>query len=404
MSESQFENPELIEEYITSLQEQLDSLQARNERLKRRVAKLEGERDSLRRQLPPWRRRKAWNRKASGSEPHDRTISIPDVGTIPDLQLPDGPVARPDLVVAAVLDDFSRNAFRYEFDLRDIAATDVEEALDAVAPDLLLVESAYRGPEASWVGRIARFGSPSPELEKLVNWCRTHGIPTVFWVKEDPINHDWFTASASLFDVVLTVDSNMLDSYRRRLGHERVGVLTFAAQPVIHHPPDDPVRPGKVAFAGSYYAAKHPQRRDQMVSVLEPALDWGLHIFDRMDRQQDPRFAWPEVYRDHIVGSLTYPQTLEAYRRYETFLNVNTVTDSPTMCARRVYELLASGTRVVSGPADALREVPVDVTESPEETRELLSRGPRFDPGEGIAWVQSEHTMSHRVESILGYL
>ena len=141
-----------------------------------------------------------------------------------------------------------------------------------------------------------------------------------------------------------------------------------------------------------------------MQIVLEPALEFGLQIFDRMDRNHDSRFAWPETYVDHIVGSLTYPQTLEADRRYETFLNVNTVTDSPTMCSRRVYELLASGTRVISGPADALTGVPVEVTRSRDETRRLLSREPRFDAKEGIAWVQSGNTMSHRVETILDYL
>ena len=401
MQDGEFENPELVEEYVRSLQEQLDSVVARNQRLARRIAKLEGDRVKLGRKPSFWRRHRSEQPIPAGT---DRTVSIPKVGEIRDAPLPDGPISRPNLVVAAVLDDFSRSAFGYEFALKDIAAADLEESLESAAPDLLLAESAYRGVDGSWAGRIARFGRPSPQLQRLVDWCKTHGVPTVFWVKEDPINHDWFTASASLFDVVLTVDSNMLDSYRRRLDHDRVGVLPFAAQPVIHHPPADPSRPGRVAFAGSYYAAKHPARREQMQIVLEPALEFGLQIFDRMDRQIDARFAWPDIYVDHIVGSLTYPQTLEAYRRYETFLNVNTVTDSPTMCSRRVYELLASGTRVISGPADALTGVPVEVTRSRDETHRLLSQGPQFDAKEGIAWVQSGNTMSDRVDTILEYL
>jgi len=403
MPSSEFENPELVNEYITSLQEQLDSLRETNEQLRRRVWKLKQERDSLRGRAPAWRRKKQIPKR--GSSPKTTPpIMVPGVGEIPDLPLPDAPITRPGLVVATVLDDFSRSVFRYEFDLRDVPATDPEEVLEAASPSLLLVESAYRGFRGSWAGRIARFGRPSPELERLVGWCKAHGVPTVFWVKEDPINHDWFTASASLFDIVLTVDSNMLESYRRRLDHRRVGVLSFAAQPVIHHPPETGRRPGRVAFAGSYFAAKHPERRSQMETVLKPALDFDLQIFDRMDRQHDPRFAWPEAYLGHIVGSLTYPQTLEAYRRYETFLNVNTVTDSPTMCSRRVYELLASETRVISGPADALHGVPVEITGSPEKTRELLTSDPQYDPREGVEWVLSDNTMSHRVETILGHL
>lgn len=404
MADDQLEYPELIDEYLSSLQDQIDALHARNESLKGRIAKLERERDRLRDQLPRWRQQRG-NRQTRGPSPsEDRTVVVPGVGEFPDVALPDGPVARSDLVVGTVVDDFSRNAFRYEFDLRDIPATNPEESLEQISPDVVLVESAYRGQDGTWAGQIARFGRPSNKLQRLVRWCKDHDVPTIFWVKEDPINHDWFSVSAPLFDVVLTVDSNMLPAYRRRLSHVRIGILPFGAQPVIHHPPESASRPGNVAFAGSYYAAKHPERREQMKYVLEPALASGLQIFDRMGRQDDPRFAWPKIYRDHIVGSLSYPQTLEAYRRYQTFLNVNTVTDSPTMSSRRVYELLASGTRVVSGPADALEGVPVEITRSEEETRRLLSKGPRFDPTEGIAWVRAGNTMSDRVKTILDYL
>lgn len=45
---------------------------------------------------------------------------------------------------------------------------------------------------------------------------------------------------------------------------------------------------------------------------------------------------------------------LTAYKAYKAMLNVNTVTESSTMCARRVFEILASGTNVISTPSKAL--------------------------------------------------
>ena len=47
-------------------------------------------------------------------------------------------------------------------------------------------------------------------------------------------------------------------------------------------------------------------------------------------------------------GSLDYERMLTAYRAHKVMLNVNSVVDSPTMLARRVFEILASGTPVVS--------------------------------------------------------
>jgi hypothetical protein len=195
----------------------------------------------------------------------------------------------------------------------------------------------------------------------------------------------------------------MVDSYRRRLDVRNVEVLQFGAQPAIHFPPASGDRPGRVAFAGSYYAAKHPERQQQMEMLLKPAMEAGLQIFDRMDRPEDRRFAWPDEYLGHIVGSLTYAQTLEAYRRYLTFINVNTVVDSPTMCARRVYELLASGTRVVSGPARALQGVPVEIADTEDDVKRILNDDDAFDASAGFDWVNDGNLMSHRVDSILDF-
>jgi hypothetical protein len=400
MPDEDLATPELTGEYLRSLQGQVDSLTSRNESLTARVRKLEAEREKLRSLLP----RRKWRKDLHSSTPPpgDLSIDIPGVGTIPDLTLPEPHPARRNLRVAVVLDRFSKAAFQYEFTTIDLPALTWESILEETPPDLLFVESAYSGLDGSWASRVARFGGPSPELESLVAWCRDRSIPTVFWNKEDPINHDWFIASASLFDQVFTVDSNLVDRYRQRLGHSRVEVLQFSAQPVIHHPPaDNSARTGSVAFAGAYYAAKHPKRRQQMEMLLDAAVDLGLHIFDRMDRPNDSRFAWPEKYRGHIVGSLTYPQTLEVYRRYKTIINVNTVVDSPTMCARRIYELLASGTRVVSGPSRALDGVPVEVATTRDEAKAVLSSVGDHAEDERVAWTRAGNLTSDRVESIL---
>lgn len=401
MNVGHFENPDQIEEYLTSLQRQIDALRSSNDRMRRRIKTLENERDLLRSRLPWWVRGRNATPRVAASESVN-SIDIPGVGRIDDVRLPRGPIARPHVHVATILDEFSDAAFGYEVSTTRLSALEWSSQVENQVFDALLVESAYRGYEASWSNRIARFGQPSAELIALVTWFRDRGIPTIFWNKEDPINHDWFLASATLFDWVLTVDSNMVDSYRKQLTHPRVGVMQFGAQPVIHHPGDESRRVAKVAFAGSYYAEKHPNRRAQMEMLLEPAVEFGLHIFDRMDRQDDPRFAWPEKYEDYVLASLTYPQTLESYRRYRSFINVNTITDSPTMCARRVYELLASGAQVVSGPSMALDSVPVRIARNADEARSHLEASLSAGLNEaGIDWIASGNTMAHRVDQML---
>jgi len=99
---------------------------------------------------------------------------------LPVFELPTGPVARPDLRVAVVLDSFSELAFRYEWTSLPVTPEDWQSTLDAEPPQLLFVESAWWGNNGAWSHHMTRAGGPSPQLAALVTWCRTRGIPTVF--------------------------------------------------------------------------------------------------------------------------------------------------------------------------------------------------------------------------------
>lgn len=339
----------------------------------------------------------------------------PVVGTgaryqLPVYDLPSGPVKRPGLRVAVILDPFTELALRYEWEQVTFGPDDWRESLQADPPQLLFAESAWRGNRGTWRLHMTTANGPSPELRALVEWCRDQNIPTVFWNKEDPPNYDRFIATAKLFDRVFTVDADRIPDYRRDLGHERVDLLPFAAQPRIHNPiRRGPGRVYDVAFAGSYFGEKHPERRRQMKYVLEPAFDFGLHIYSRM-QDQDDRYRFPPAYRPHIVGSLPYERMLAAYTSYKVFLNVNSVTGSRTMCARRLFELSAAQTAVVTAPAASLDEFfgdDLEVVHDADETRDTLTALTQHDEyRDRVALrvhrrVFDEHLFTHRVDTVL---
>ena len=363
----------------------------------------------VRRELPKLQQQ--WERSSKHAElaiaaPHALKVEIPEV------DIPTGPVARPDLKVATILDRFSALAFRYEWDQIQFGPEDWRETVERERPSLLFVESAWRGNDDRWrdavVGGSERRKRP---LAELVAWCRERGIPTVFWSKEDPPNFGRFIDTAMLFDHVFTVDGECIPRYAEILGNEDTRVLPFAVQPRIHNPNSVPGgRSRDLAFAGSYYRGKHPVRREQMEVVLDPAREFGLEIFSRILQGEDERFDWPAAYQPHVVGSLPYERMLAAYKAYKVFLNVNSVTQSPTMCARRVFELSACSTPVLSGYSRAIEEVfgeLVAVTRSEDETRaklmELLGDAERREwrAHEAMREVFSKHTYSQRVDEVL---
>jgi 2-polyprenyl-3-methyl-5-hydroxy-6-metoxy-1,4-benzoquinol methylase len=282
--------------------------------------------------------------------------------------------------VATILDEFSDSCFRYEADLVRLTKEAWREEIERERPAFLLVESAWRGNRENWRGLIQDADSilDNP-LDALVDYCRDEGIPTVFWNKEDPPNFESFIDAAAKFDHVFTTDANCIERYRARLGHERIAALPFAAQPAIHNPigkleSDD----YEIAFAGTWYGQKHVERGALLPILLDVAVDYRLHIFDRMSAHtRNDFYRFPDKYGPFLRKSLPYPNILSAYRRFKVFLNVNSVTDSPTMFARRVFEILASSTAVVSTASSGIEQMlgdAVSVVHDEDEARSELDR------------------------------
>lgn len=325
---------------------------------------------------------------------------------------------RADLTVGVILDDFSLAAFQFEWNQIALSRAGWRQELDESKPDLIFIESAWSGNGGQWRYQLAGESGPKADLVELLETCRSLGIPTVFWNKEDPPHYSDFLETARLFDWVYTSDSGRIASYVRDLGHERIGVLQFAAQPALHNP----VRPRQgwhnrdVAFAGMYFAHKYPERRAQLDVLLGGAHDAGvekgigLDIFSR-HAGRDPNYRFPEPFSEHVVGSLAYNQMLTAYKSYKAFLNVNSVVDSPSMCARRIYEITAAGTSVVSTPSLALstqwepgEQFIVTTREEAKETLLAMARNPYLSERQlhlAQRRIWSAHTYAHRVESVI---
>lgn len=325
-------------------------------------------------------------------------------------------IVRKDLRIAGVMDEFSWRAWQFEADLFTFTPETWQEVLESRRPHLVLIESTWSGAGDQWYFQVRDLGR-RPDLVRhyaipdIIAWCRAHDVPTVFYNKEDPPNFDVFIDAAREFDYVFTSDANCIEDYRECVGHERVYALPFAAQPRIHNPVMTEPRTGSVCFAGTWYARRHPHRQADAHAILRPALGLGLEIFDRMADADDPDYRWPEEYRPAVRGALPYAQMLSAYKRYKVFLNVNSVTDSPTMFSRRVFELLASGTPVVSSYSLGIERLLggdlVGMSRDEATTHALLERLLGDDQYRerlalrGQRKVFCDHTYTHRLDTIL---
>jgi spore maturation protein CgeB len=311
---------------------------------------------------------------------------------------------------ASIMDVFTTKCFEDEYNMVRYRPDNWQETMNRFSPDFLFVESAWQGNEGAWQYRVATYQKDmGQELPELINYCKENNIPTAFWNKEDPVHFDRFIENASKFDYIFTTDADCIDDYKKHSGHDNCFALPFAAQPSIHNPVQDVPRDGNICFAGTYYGNRHEERRLDMEFLLRPSIEYGLDIYDRqfgLVGDQAKLYRFPDIYQNSIKGKLNYDEMIRAYKRYKIFLNVNSVKYSPTMFSRRVFELLASGTPVIStyskGIVELIGEDIVFITESEAQTKEYIEKL----LGDEIYWkkmsyrginkILNEHTYNHR--------
>lgn len=325
-------------------------------------------------------------------------------------------IEKPYLKIACILDNFSYQCLKYECDLIQLDTENWIQIFLDETPDLLLVESAWMGTSGSWADKISNINdNKDGTLLLIIKLCKKLQIPTVFWNKEDPYHFDEFIETAKLFDYIFTTDENCIEKYKKILHHEQVYVLPFAAQVKIHNPINkEEKKIGNVAFAGAWYNTEHFDRKKNIEYILEPSLKYDLHIYDRNynynNTYNSNYYRFPELYRPFIKGYVPYEKINELYKKYYIFLNVNSVDDSPTMFSRRVFELLACGTNVISSYSLGIERIfpqIVKLSKTKEDTLkylEILIKDKNLRDRLSLLGereILNHHTYTLRLETIL---
>jgi spore maturation protein CgeB len=266
----------------------------------------------------------------------------------------------PGFKVATVIDEISYSCFKYECDMYRVSRQGFRGEIDEFKPDMLFVESAWHGNAGQWEGAVSK---ADPDLFELVQHCKSKGIPTVFWCKEDPPQYETFKKAAALFDWVFTTDINCVPKYKADLGHGNVDVLMFAVQPKLQNPmqPKD----GKLnsaCFAGIYYKTKFFERQKLFEELADAAMEYGLDIYDRFSYVKNTDdYKYPDKYQSVLKPYVPYDDLVEVYKRYDVVINLNSVSDSDTMFSRRVFDAIACGVCVLSTPSTGMEKLFGDI-------------------------------------------
>ncbi|MBW0145211.1 CgeB family protein [Sphingomicrobium clamense] len=265
-----------------------------------------------------------------------------------------------NLRVALIADDLTRECLEQECRVANVTPFNAWAVLHLWKPDLLFVESSWKGRRERWRYKIAAYpdhpNRSNRTLAKVVAMARDLDIPCIFWNREDGVHFDRFIDSAKLFDRVLTVDDTMVPRYREVLGPDaKVDVMMFAASSALHFP--KPVEKEKrAAFVGSYSSHIHHDRRAWQDMMFEASRDLGLTVYDRNSDRKPDHYRFPDLPWIEVRPAVPHRATSDIYRRFAVNLNVNTITGSTTAFSRRLVEILACGGVTATNPTPAVEQ------------------------------------------------
>ena len=305
--------------------------------------------------------------------------------------------------IAAIMDPFTFHSYNNECNVLELDPINWKQQAIDFAPHFVFIESAWQGKNELWNKKVS---NNSIEVQELIAWSKSQKIPSIFWNKEDPVHYSTFIKVARQVDYIFTTDADCVPIYKHDCNTENVSLLPFAAQTQNHNPIEVHDRKNAFCFAGSYYL-RYPERQRDMETLISTLDEIGdVEIYDRNFEKDHPHYKFPEHYEKYILGSLAFEDIDVAYKGYNYGINLNTIKDSQSMFARRMFELMASNTIVVSNFSRGMRLMFGDLTVSSDNKTEINRRLTPLVKDElkfrkhrlyALRKVLSEHTYKHRL-------
>uniref|UniRef100_A0A7S3DCI6 Spore protein YkvP/CgeB glycosyl transferase-like domain-containing protein n=1 Tax=Palpitomonas bilix TaxID=652834 RepID=A0A7S3DCI6_9EUKA len=323
--------------------------------------------------------------------------------------------------IAIICDEFSLSHISpssSEIDMIQLLPDRYEAQLNAHQPEVLFLESIWKGARGQWQGSIYVNTVRNSYMFQVIQWFKSRQRKVIFWSKEDPPHYEQYLQFAQASDHVFTTSLETLAAYERDVPPTTtVELFPFAIEPTLHNPfwgMSEKPKKDDCCFAGSWMGYKYPKRAEAIRMLFDAALEVGnLTVYDRISGISDEKHRFPSKYSPFIQPAVPYEEVLEFFKGCKVVLNVNSVQNSASMMSRRMLELPALGIPLVTNPSNAidffLPIEGVEVVGTMERAREVLHSAILGEVEEGVDKVGAlvrrtlsiDHTYHRRFNEII---
>lgn len=310
--------------------------------------------------------------------------------------------------IAIIADEFLYHSFKDIADFKYITPEDYESVCEEV--EMLLIVTAWRGLNNEWRFMGTEGSNANRAVYEVINYFREKGKKIVFYSKEDPPNYQHFLPIARQCDIIFTSAVEKIEEYKRDCDNDKVYLMKFGVNPLYHNPIGCQLkkRKNEIIFSGSW-VKKYPDRIKEQEMIFDGVLDAGkkLKIIDRNFEMDNWGFLFPVKFYRYISPSIDHEHLQKVHKLYDWAINMNSVRDSRTMFANRIYELQAAGNLILSNESLGVREQfkEVQIIENKEDVIAALNA---FDDEEvyrrqvaGIRRIMRSETTFDRVGELL---
>ncbi len=258
--------------------------------------------------------------------------------------------------VGVIGDEYMYNFYKDAFTAAQYLSPDNYQDVLAGGLDLIIYTTCWKGiNNEEWRGVKFR-EKPKNALDSILAHANKNGIKTVFQTIEDPSNFEYFLPIAEKFDYVLTTDIDCIPLYKEKLGHDRIYFGEYGVNPQFNNPIGCRRHIRNAAFFAGSYPKRYHERCTDMELIFDSIIDSGgkLLIADRNFGSKSEDLVYPERFQTNVLPPVQHDVLQKLHKLFRYNLNFNSIKQSPTMCAMRVYELQAQGSGLISNYANSV--------------------------------------------------
>ena len=323
--------------------------------------------------------------------------------------------------IGIITDDLMYNYYAQALDLVYLTPESYLYQLETENLDAVLYVSCWLGlrePEGDR-GYDYRPDTATKLVPEIFREAQKRGILSIFQTIEDPPSYNLFLPIARQADVIFTSAVESIKEYVKDTGNPNVHLLRYGINPLIHNPIgflkkrtwENNYHDNCFFFAGSWYA-NFPERCKDSVLLLDTTIRHFKKqpiIADRTLEYLPPlkRRPFPQAYSEFIFPPIEHKKLQKVHKLFDACINLNTIKESETMGAMRVFELQALGNLLVSNYSKSLVNmfpetcIVNDDGSVSNDISKLTEREIVYKQVQGIRRIFSSETVYDRLDEIL---